>query len=177
MIRLLSFTNLVGLAVLIVGIWALSLSQSGQDTRQLNLPGDIEPGGTKTLKLHFASDSGLGFKVEARPVQTEEGEDLLNRAMAELVKGPQAPGAAALVPAGTPAPTVFLRDNTAYVDLPAAYGKLDYGTVAETQLIYGIATTLLEFKEVSAVKFMLDGKDVESLGHLSLVDPFKRQQR
>lgn len=177
MIRLISFTNLLGLAVLIAGIWGFQHVQNAQGTRQLNLPAELEAGGNKTLRLHFASDSGNGFKVEARAVQTGDGEDLLNRAVVELVKGPQVTGAAALVPAGTPAPTVFLRENTAYVDLPAAYAGLDYGSLAETRLIYGITTTLLEFKEVSGVKFMLGGKDIESLGHLSLVDPFKRQPR
>lgn len=176
MMRFLSFTNLLGLAVLIGGIWLGTLVQTSPDTRQLNLPGDIEPGGSKTLRLHFGKDSGSGMVVETRVVQTGDGEDLLNRAMAELVKGPQAPGAVALVPVGSPPPTVFLRDGTAYVDLPPAYAKLNYGTVAEDNLIYGIAATLLEFKTVSAVQFLLGGKDVLSLGHLSLVDPFKRQQ-
>lgn len=176
MMRLFSFTNLLGLAVLVAGIWLSTLVQTGPDTRQLNLPGDIEPGGGKTLRLHFGKDNGSGMVVEARAVQAEDGEDLLNRALAELVKGPRVPGAAALVPVGSQPPTVFLRDGTAYVDLPPAYAKLDYGTVAEDHLIYGIATTLLEFKTVNAVQFLLGGKDVVSLGHLSLVDPFKRQR-
>jgi spore germination protein GerM len=80
-----------------------------------------------------------------------------------------------LVPAGTPPPTIFLRESTALVDLPAVYGRLGYGSAGEIALIYGIASTLLEFKEVQQVKFLLDGKEVESLGHLSLLDPFKRQ--
>lgn len=175
MMRFLSFTNFMGLLVVAVGIWMLFATQSSQGTRQVNLPTNIQPGGTLTLKLHFAKDNGSGMVVEARSIQTQDGEDLYNRALTELVKGPQAPGEAAIVPAGAAAPTVFLRDTTAYVDLPAAYAQLDYGTVAETNLIYGMATTLLEFKEVGAVKFLLGGKDVESLGHLSLVDPFKRR--
>jgi spore germination protein GerM len=60
------------------------------------------------------------------------------------------------------------------VDLPAAYGRLGYGTAGETALIYGMANTLLEFKEVEQVRFLLEGKEVESLGHLSLLDPFRR---
>jgi spore germination protein GerM len=59
--------------------------------------------------------------------------------------------------------------------LPAAYARLGYGTAGEMALIYGIANTLLEFKEVQQVRFLLEGREVESLGHLSLLDPFKRQ--
>lgn len=172
--RLFSFTNLVGLVVLALGGLGLWATQGNAGTRQLNLPSQLDPVGPRTLRLHFAKDSGDGLTVEERVVQIGEGEDVLARALSELLKGPQAQGAAAIAPAGTPVPTVFLRDDVAIVDLPAAYNRLNFGTAAETHLIYGIALTLLEFKEVQAVKFMLEGKDIESLGHLSLIDPFKR---
>lgn len=173
--RLLSFINLLGLAVLIVGGWALWSLQGDTGSRSLNLPSDLENQGPRTVRLHFAKDTQDGLVVEERTVQIAEGEYTLGRVLEELLRGPQMPGAAPLVPAGTPAPTVFLRDNIALVDLPAAYGRLNYGTAGEMALIYGITNTLLEFKEVQQVKFLLEGKEVESLGHLSLLDPFKRQ--
>lgn len=173
--RMLSFTNLLGLVVLLLGVWALWVQQGDTGSRSLNLPSDLENQGPRVLKLHFAKDTGDGLLVEERTVQIAEGEYVLGRVMDELVRGPQIQGAAPLVPAGTPAPTVFLRDSTALVDLPAAYGRLNYGTTGELALIYGITNTLLEFKEIQQVKFLLEGKEVESLGHLSLLDPFKRQ--
>ncbi len=173
--RMLSFTNLLGLFVLLLGGWALWAQQGDTGSRSLNLPSDLEKEGPRVLRLHFAKDTGDGLMIEERTVQIAEGEYLLGRVLAELVRGPQMQGAAPLVPAGTPVPTVFLRDSTALVDLPAAYGRLNYGTAGELALIYGIANTLLEFKEVQQVKFLLEGREVESLGHLSLLDPFKRQ--
>lgn len=174
--RLLSFTNLLGLMVLILGGWALWSLQGDTGSRSLNLPSDLENRGPRNIKLYFAKDTEDGLVVEERSVQITEGEYVLGRVLDELVRGPQMPGAAPLVPAGTPAPTVFLRDSTALVDLPAAYGRLNYGTAGEMALIYGITNTLLEFKEVQQVKFLLEGREVESLGHLSLLDPFKRQK-
>lgn len=173
--RLLSFTNLLGLVVLVLGGWALWSLQEDTGSRSLNLPSDLENQGPRSVKLHFAKDTQDGLVVEERTLQIVEGEYTLGRVLEELVRGPQIQGAAPLVPAGTPAPTVFLRDSTALVDLPAAYARLGYGTAGEMALIYGIANTLLEFKEVQQVKFLLEGKEVESLGHLSLLDPFKRQ--
>lgn len=173
--RWLSFTNLVGLVVLVLGGLGLWSLQSDGGSQSLNLPSDLENQGPRTVKLHFAKDTEDGLLVEERTIQIAEGEYTLGRVLEELVKGPQIQGAAPLVPAGTPAPTVFLRENTALVDLPAAYGRLGYGTAGEMALIYGIANTLLEFREVQQVKFLLEGKEVESLGHLSLLDPFKRQ--
>lgn len=174
--RVLSFTNLLGLAVLILGGLGLWSLQGDSGLRSLNLPSDLENQGPRAVKLHFAKDTEDGLVVEERTIQIAEGEYTLGRVLEELVRGPQIQGAAALVPAGTPAPTVFLRDSTALVDLPAAYGRLGHGTAGEMALIYGIANTLLEFREVQQVKFLLEGKEVESLGHLSLLDPFKRQR-
>ncbi len=170
-----SLTNLVGLAVLVLGGLGLWSLQGEEGSKSLNLPSDLENQGPRTLKLYFAKDTGDGLVVEERTIQIVEGEYTLGRVLEELVKGPQIQGAAPLVPAGTPAPTVFLRDNTALVDLPAAYARLGYGTAGEMALIYGMANTLLEFREVQQVKFLLEGKEVESLGHLSLLDPFRRQ--
>jgi len=172
--RVLTFTNLLGFLVLLLGGWALWAIREDSGTRSLNLPSDLEHQGPRTIRLHFAKDAGDGLVVEERTIQLAVGEYTLGRVLEELVRGPQSPGAAPLVPAGTPAPTVFLRDNTALVDLPAAYARLGYGTAGETSLIYGIANTLLEFREVEQVKFLLEGKEVESLGHLSLLDPFRR---
>ncbi|WP_299428045.1 GerMN domain-containing protein [uncultured Meiothermus sp.] len=173
--RVLSITNLLGLVVLVLGGWGLWSIQNDTGSRSLNLPSDLENQGPRTVRLHFAKDTEDGLVIEERTIQFVEGEYTLGRVLEELVRGPQIQGAAPLVPAGTPAPTVFLRESTALVDLPAAYARLGYGTAGEMALIYGIANTLLEFKEVQQVRFLLEGREVESLGHLSLLDPFKRQ--
>lgn len=172
--RVLTPVNVLGLLVLLLGSWALWAVQSDNGSKSLNLPSDLDNQGPRTIRLHFAKDTEDGLVVEERTIQVAEGEYTLGRVLEELVRGPQIPGAAPLVPAGTPAPTVFLRESTALVDLPAAYGRLGYGTAGETALIYGMANTLLEFKEVEQVRFLLEGKEVESLGHLSLLDPFRR---
>ncbi|WP_245575163.1 GerMN domain-containing protein [Meiothermus rufus] len=170
-----SWINLLGFLVLLLAGVALWLVQQHEEgTKPLNLPSDLEIRGQRTIKLYFANSTGDGLVVEERNVQLTEGEYVLGRVLQELVRGPQVPGAAPLVPAGTPAPTVFLREGTALVDLPAAYRRLGYGTAGEMALIYGIANTLLEFKEIQQVKFLLEGQEVESLGHLSLLDPFRR---
>lgn len=173
--RLFSFTNFLGFLILILGVVVFLASQGSEGTRQLNLPSDLEPGGPKVFKLHYPKESQDGSIVEKRTVNVDQGEDLLVRALQELLKPPQTQGAVPIVPVGTPIPTVFLRDDTATVDLPAPYRSLNYGIAQESALIYGISSTLLEFKEVKQVKFLLQGKEVESLGHISLVDPFQRQ--
>jgi spore germination protein GerM len=168
-----SFTNMVGLVILLLGLAGLWASQTRTGTRTLNIPASLDSG-PKTLKLHFAGKNGEG-QIETRQILLEDGQDIFVRAVEELIKGPQQQGAAPVVPPGTLAPNIFLQETTALVDLPAAYTKLGYATAAESSLVYGIVNTLLEFKQVESVRFLLDGKEIESLGHISLVDPFKRQ--
>lgn len=165
----------MGLLLLLAGAYTLIVTQGSTGTRQLNLPSDLEPGGPKVFKLHYEKASLDGMLIEKRTVNVEQGEDQLVRALQELFKPPQAQGALPLVPVGTPVPTVFLRDDTAIVDLPAPFASLNYSIEQESALIYGIASTLLEFKSVKQVRFLLQGKEVESLGHISLLDPFQRQ--
>lgn len=172
--RFFTFVNLLGLVVLVLGGLGLWAIQRDAGFQPVNLPVNLEDQGQRTVKLHFSNDTGDGLVIEERTIQIIEGEYLLGRVLEELIRGPQMQGAVPLVPAGTPAPTVFLWDATALVDLPAVYGRLGYGSAGELALIYGIANTLLEFNEVQQVRFLLDGREVESLGHLSLIDPFKR---
>ncbi|RDI94513.1 hypothetical protein DV704_11550 [Meiothermus sp. QL-1] len=173
--RALSLFNLLGLAVLVLGLLALwATRRESPPSSPLNLPTTPEAQGPRTIRLYFAKENLDGLVVEERSIQVAEGEYLLGRVLEELVKGPRIPGAVLLVPAGTRAPTVFLWEGTALVDLPRSYAELGYGAAGEMMLIYGIANTLLEFREVRQVKFLLEGREVESLGHLSLLDPFTR---
>jgi spore germination protein GerM len=175
--RFLTFTNLFGLLVLIGGAWVLLYSQSALRVPVVNLPSKAdEQVGQRLLRLHFANAKADGFAVESRTVQLSEGEDPLELALTELIKGPQAQGAYPIVPVGLSVPEVYLYGEMAVVNLPAAYGKLQQGSAAEVMLVYGMAYTLLEFPQVKSVRFLLDGKEVDSLGHLSLLEPITRPQ-
>ncbi|PZA06913.1 MULTISPECIES: GerMN domain-containing protein [unclassified Meiothermus] len=174
--RALSLWNLLGVLALAVGLWAFWASSNTVVNNAVNLPSEAQKAkpGPKALHLYFADPRGEKFLVETRMVEMETDEEAHNRALAELLKGPQVQGANPVVPPGLPVPTVFLRDNLAYVDLPAAYGRLGLGTTGEVMLVYGIAYTLLDFPDVQGVRFLLAGKEIDSLGHLSLLEPIRR---
>lgn len=176
--RMLSLWNLLGVLVLVVGLWAFWASGNTTVSNAVNLPSEDQKAkpGPKALRLYFADPSGEKFIVETRTVELGPDEEVHNRALAELLKGPQVQGANPVVSPGLPVPTVFLRDNLAYVDLPAAYGRLGLGTTGEVMLVYGLAYTLLDFSDVQGVRFLLDGKEIDSLGHLSLLEPIRRPQ-
>ncbi len=174
--RFVTLWNLLGLAVLALGLTVYLYTDRRQGGAVLNLPETLEEASTPRalqLRLYFGKPDGTGFVVERRQVQLEPGENPYERALAELVRGP-AQGGTPLVPPGMPPPTVFVAGDTAYVDLPAAYGRLGYGSAGEVLLLFGMANTLLEFDEIGAVKFLLAGREVPTLGHVSLVDPIRK---
>jgi spore germination protein GerM len=175
--RYLSLFNLLGVAVLVGAIYLFSKSDILQVTQAINLPADLEKyQGPKTFNLYFANEKGDNFVQETRTINLTLEDYPYNAATSELLKGPQQPGGFALLPVGTAAPTVYVREGTAYVDLPEAYSKLNLGISGETMLIFGMVNTLLgSFSELKQVKFLIKGKDVISLGHLALLEPFVRQ--
>ena len=176
--RYLTFWNVLGALVLLLGLFAYFYSSPGRQSSVVNLPQDVElplePREVE-LRLYFAKPDASAFLVERRTVTLEPGETVYQRALEELVKGPERSGAP-LVPEGTPAPTVFVRDRVAYVDLPGDYARLGYGTTGETLLVYGMAYTLLDLKPIEEVRYLLKGEPAVTLGHLSLVEPIRRRR-
>ncbi len=176
--RYLTFWNVVGVVVLLLGLLVFFYSSPNRHSAVVNLPQNVElpeePQEVE-LRLYFAKPDASAFLVERRTVMLEPGESVYQRALDELVKGPGRTGAP-LVPEGTPAPTVFVRDRVAYVDLPGAYAQLGYGTTGETLLVYGMAYTLLDLKPIEEVRYLLEGEPAVTLGHLSLVEPVRRRR-
>jgi spore germination protein GerM len=175
--RYLSLFNLLGVLLLAGGIYLFSKSDILQVTQAINLPADLEKyQGPKTFNLYYANEKGDDFVLETRTLNLTIEDYPYNVALTELLKGPQQPGGFPLLPVGTAVPTVYVREDTAFVDLPEPYARLNLGTSGETMLIFGVVNTLLgSFGELKQVKFLLKGKDVLSLGHLALKEPFVRQ--
>ena len=175
--RYLSMFNLLGILALAGAVYLFSKSDILQVTQHINLPTDLDKyQGPKTYNLYYANENGDNFVLETRTINLTVEDYPYNVALTELLKGPQQPGGFALLPVGTATPTVYVREGTAYVDLPESYTKLNLGTSGETMLIFGMVNTLLgSFSELKQVKFLIKGKDIVSLGHLALLEPFVKQ--
>ncbi|WP_457636517.1 GerMN domain-containing protein [Oceanithermus sp.] len=176
--RYLTFWNLLGLLVFVLGVAAMLHVSRPPRTDVVNLnvteSSSQEPVRAQ-LRLYFANADATGFVIEKRDVTLLPGESVYQRALAELVKGPRQVGEP-LVPPDVPVPTVFVSGRSAYVDLPKEYGRLGYGTTGETLLIYGIANTLLDQGPLDEVWFLIGGEPARTLGHLSLVEPIRRNR-
>jgi len=174
----LTFWNLLGLFLLIFGLWLYFYASKSPQTEILNYK-VIEEEPLKSekteIRLYFAKKNANGFIIEKRIVTLKPGESKYQRALVELIKGPTQSGEP-ILPKGSKTPTVFVSGRSAYVDLPREYAQLGYGTTGETLLIYGIANTVLDQGPLDEVWFLIGGEPARTLGHLSLVEPIRRSR-
>ncbi len=175
--RYLSWINLAGAALFLVGGLVFYLG-SRLPRERLENPPQIVVGAEKApervrVALYFAKPDGSGFVLERREVALSPGEDRINRALAELAKGPTRDGAP-VIPPGEPPPRAFETESVIYIDLPGRYRQLGFGVRGETLLLYGLANTALANSNAQEVRFLVDGQPQVALKHLSLADPIRR---
>lgn len=129
------------------------------------------------MKIYYSDSEVQNPKLVERDVDVTE-EDAVSLAQAALkawAAGPPATdGIMPVVPVGTAAPQVFLRAPHFFVNLPAEYANLKYGTSGERMLICSITRTLLE-QRGETVTFLVSGKNVDTLNHLDLRKAFTRK--
>lgn len=75
-----------------------------------------------------------------------------------------------LAPEGAAAKSCRLEGRTAVLDFTAPF-RSTYGTEDERTLIEGILREMGQFREVDDVRFLVEGKPIETLGNIELTDP------
>ena len=175
--KLFSLFNVLALLVLVAAALAFNVVQRPAPLPELPKLELTEVHPVK-MKVYYTDNQVQSIKGIDRTVNvTEETASALAQAATNAwAQGPGGTGedTLAVVPAGTPAPRVYVRGVHYYVDLPPAYGKLNYGTSGERVLLCSLTRTLLE-KRGQDVTFLLDSKNIDTLGHLDLRDAFTRQ--
>ncbi|WP_216318041.1 GerMN domain-containing protein [Deinococcus aestuarii] len=173
--RLFSLFNVVSVALLGAAAYAYQEVQRPPETPRAPALELAEKRGVQ-VKVYFTDPQVQTFKPETRTVQVlqENPGAVAQAAVNAWANGPTASGALAVVPKGTPAPRVWLRGGHYYVNLPAAYQGLKYGTSGERMLLCTLARTLLETRGQD-VTFLVNGQNADTLGHLDLREPYTRQ--
>lgn len=129
--------------------------------------------GVLLVTLFFASPDGAGLAREAREVdacseQTECAEEVLE----ELINGPVGDMAPTLPSAAT-FRSVRVDGDTATVDFGKEFAdSLPAGSNAEMVAVYSVIDSLaFNFPAIKRVKFLLEGENVKTFGHLDLSAP------
>ena len=126
------------------------------------------------VTLFFASPDGAGLVREGREIgPCSDSPGCMESVVGELINGPMGDLAPTL-PAATSIHAVQVNGELAQVDLGEAMIKgLPGGSSAEMTAVYSIVDTIaVNFPKIKQVKFLFNGKTVETLkGHLDLRGP------
>lgn len=80
-----------------------------------------------------------------------------------------------LFPPGTDVHSVKVSGDTATVDFNQNFASRGQGSYNERMMVNAVVCTLTEFPEIKKVKFLVDGKEIDTIsGHMDLLDPLTR---
>lgn len=142
-------------------------------------PKENEPDGQiMRVKVYYPDDSGVRLvEVERRINVTHENEKYL-AALEVLLETPNEENLTTIFPKNASIRSVTVEDGLAIVDLDSAMLKtMVGGSTGEEFLVGSIVDTLTSFPEITQVKFLVDGREVETLkGHMDLSTPLERME-
>ncbi|MEN2774951.1 GerMN domain-containing protein [Acetivibrio clariflavus] len=135
---------------------ASSIALSEAEARQI---ADKSP-----VSLYFANEEGTKLKLEIRYVPMDElkkpVEEIASLIVRELINGPSKGSTLKpTIPEGTKLRSVKISGDVATVDFSKEFKENHPGGKAAEQLtIYSVVNSLTELKEISQVKFKIEGK-------------------
>jgi germination protein M len=168
-------TIAVLIMIVVVAAWYIRERVSGPS--RLRGPGRMEM--TREVTLYFGSSDGSSLVGEQREV--ESGRDVLvnlRRVIEELIGGPRG-DLVASIPASARLRGVFIHDRTAFVDFSEEIVRdFSGGTTAEYMLVSSLVQTVCgNFPEVEAVRILVEGEEVDTVGgHLLVSGPLRAQE-
>ena len=131
---------------------------------------------TMQVTVYYPDQAGMALIPVKREIKfTDEGQKYIE-AVNCLLDAPTEEELTKIFPKGAKIKSITLDNDTAVVDLDAGITKnFVGGSTGEEFLINSVVDTLTEFDEIKQVRFLIDGKEVETLaGHMDLSEPIKR---
>ncbi len=129
------------------------------------------------VKVYYPDESGLRLVGVNREIEVNDTDkNKYKAAVKAVMTPPKEKNLTKVVSGDSSLIGVDVKDGTALVNLSKSI-KIGFvgGSTGEELLIGSVVNTLTEFKEVNAVKFLIDGQEVETLsGHMDLSEPIKR---
>lgn len=132
----------------------------------------------RRIRVYFSDNSAMHLVPEYRAMNRSDLR-IARRIISELIEGPVYDGNITVMPQGLSIDKirVWVDQKTAYVDLPQDINLNQMGSTGETMAVFAMVNSLTEpinTKNIERVQFLVGGKVVEGIGHLSLLEPFVR---
>ena len=128
------------------------------------------------VKVYYPDDSGMKLVEVEREILIGDSTDKYTAAVETLMIEPDEENLTTIFPKSAAIRSVKVHDGLAIVDFDGGILKgFVGGSTGEEFLIGSIVDTLTNFPEVKRVKFLVDGKEIETLsGHMDLSTPLER---
>ena len=130
------------------------------------------------VKIYYPDDSGMKLVAVDRQIKINKDEDKYFETAKLLTQEPTEHNLTKIFPSQAKINGVTLKRDTAFVNFDSSITQnFVGGSTGEELLINSFVQTLTEFPEVTQVKFLVDGNDIETLsGHMDLSAPLKRME-
>ena len=128
------------------------------------------------VKVYYPDDSGMRLVEVEREILVDDSVDKYTAAVETLMEEPDEENLTRIFPKSASLRSVTVRDGLATVDFDGSILKgFVGGSTGEEFLVGSVVDTLTNFPEVKRVKFLVDGKEIETLsGHMDLSTPLER---
>ena len=128
------------------------------------------------IKVYYPDDSGMKLVEVEREIVIDDSTDKYTAAVETLLNEPGEDNLTKIFPNNAAIRSVEVADGLAVVDFDGSLLKnFVGGSTGEEFLIGSIVDTLTNFPEITSVKFLVDGEEVETLsGHMDLSTPLER---
>lgn len=145
-------------------------------------PEPTKPVGTErtersmNVRVYYPDESGLRLVEVEREVIVNDTTDKYTAAVEALLDEPEEENLTRIFPKNAVIRSVTVEDGLAIVDLDGGFLKnFVGGSTGEEFLVGSVVDTLTNFPEVQRVKFLVDGREIETLsGHMDLSTPLER---
>ena len=129
-----------------------------------------------SVKVYYPDDSGMKLVEVEREIVIDDSTNKYIAAVETLLEDPGEENLTKIFPNNAAIRSVKVADGLAVVDLDGSLLKSFVGgSTGEEFLIGSVVDTLTNFPEVKRVKFLVDGKEIETLsGHMDLSTPLER---
>ena len=162
-----------------------SKPDSPKQISESEVPGKVEekppvqeknPAQTMNVKVYYPDDSGMKLVEVEREIIIDDSTDKYTAAVETLLEDPGEENLTKIFPKNAAIRSVTVENGLAIVDLDGGFLKnFVGGSTGEEFLIGSVVDTLTNFPEVKQVKFLVDGKEIETLsGHMDLSTPLER---
>ena len=153
--------------------------KSEQPTTQTPSPTPtIEKGEVENMqvKVYYPDESGLRLVEVERQVEMSKGKNKYEATVEAMMQAPKEQELTEIFPKHAKLLGVTVDDGIANVNFDEGLQKhFVGGSAGETFLVGSVVNALTDFEEVKGVRFLIDGKEIESLsGHMDLSEPVAR---